>query len=125
MNLLVQMLLVCLLPVFLTPANMAMGGSFTKKNKAGKILRCYSGKARAGRVCLITTYRGKKGSRINIYNRNKNWIASGYIYKRKRNRAIILVKNLKVSLRRGYLVKFNNAYLDAGDWSSAFSNAGI
>lgn len=117
---------VLLLVTLLLPHPVATAGSgFARKTKAGKILRCTSSKVKAGRVCLITTYRGKKGSRINIYNKNKNWVATGYIYKRRKNRAIILVKNIKVSLRRGYLVKFNNSFLDSGDWSSAFSNAEI
>ena len=119
------MLFYCVIFLLLPAPVLNAGSGFARKSKAGKILRCSNERYKSGRVCLITTYRGKKGRRINIYNRNKNWVASGYIYKRKKNRAIILVKNIKVSLRRGYIVKFNNSFLDSGDWSSAFSNAEI
>lgn len=98
------------------------GALFTKSKKPGRVLKCKVTAKGKRKICLINTRSGKRGSRMNIYNRDQYLIGSGVILKRKKNRALIVLKHLRFPVKRGYLVQMNSGFLDDADWSSAFSN---
>ena len=73
------------------------------RNTRAGIVKCQSPKAKLGRVCVIETNKGSKGSLVSIYDQEYQWVASGKILKILRNRALIFFENTNAPLLNSYI----------------------
>lgn len=83
-----------------------------------EIIKCTVPKSKKGKVCIIRTDRGKKGTIVSIYDQNHYWVATGTIYKRQGNKAIIIMKNTINPIFTTYSVEVGKS----PDWKQSFSN---
>ncbi|MFK7827562.1 MAG: hypothetical protein AB8G05_25680 [Oligoflexales bacterium] len=92
--------------------------SYAKERIIPKIIKCAVPKSKKGKVCIIETDKGVKGTRVSIYNQNHYWIATGKIYKRKGNKAVVVMKHTIQPIFPTYSIEVGKAT----PWKQSFSN---
>ena len=90
----------------------------TQERVIPKIIKCAVPKSKKGKVCIIETDKGMKGTRVSIYNQNHYWVATGKIYKRKGNKAVVIMRNTIQPIFPNYSIEVGKST----PWKQSFSN---
>ena len=101
-----------------TPTSFGKNNAIAKERIIPSILKCVVPKSKKGKVCIIKTDKGKKGTTVSIYNNNHYWVATGKIHKRKGNKAVVIMKNTIQPIFTSYTIEVGQS----SDWKQSFSN---
>lgn len=82
-----------------------------------KIINCRTEDTGKLKMCTIQTQLGKKGTRVTFFDEKRYWVATGKIFKKRGNRAVVFIKDHTGPIPPSYYVAVGSVK----HWMHAFS----